>query len=169
VSARYADDTVDLTRVGRTVIAEIQVYDPPWFDPATVGAITPGRPRAYATDESLSIDTPSAVQLVVFPTPTTDEEGTVLYLRVARRPVDDFTLNDLNAVCELPEEYQLDMLEWAAFRALRNSDIDGHSEMSVRHEKRFEDGMLEVKKDLRRKMHAPIKFRFGQNGFAWDD
>lgn len=168
-SARYDTDTVDLTRIGRSSVARLQVFDPPWWDPSTAESMTPGRPRAYSTDEALSVDTPSAVQLVVYPTPTVDEEGKTVYLRVARMPLETFSVDDLSMVCELPEEHQLDMLEWAAFRALRNSDIDGHSDMAKKHEERFTQAVLEVQRDLRRKLSTPIRWQFGQNGFAWDD
>ena len=59
------------------------------------------------------------------------------------------------------------MLEWAAYRALRNSDIDGHSADADKHEKRFNDATAEVLKDIRRKMRAPMRWQFGQGGFNW--
>jgi hypothetical protein len=104
----------------------------------------------------------------VWPTPSADEEGLVLNLRVARLPLVTFTADKLREVCELPEEHQLDMLEWAAYRALRNSDIDGHSDAAGKHEKRFDDAVQEILKDIRRKMHAPIAWQFGGNGFSWE-
>lgn len=169
VSARYNEDTADLHRIGRSLIATLPVADPPWWDPSTVATMTPGPPKAFATDETLDVETTGAVTLTVYPTPSADEDGLLVRMRVARLPLESFTIDTLTAECELVEGYQLDMLEWAAFRALRNSDIDGHSDNAKAHEKRFDDAVDEVLKDVRRKMRAPIRFNFGQGGFAWEN
>lgn len=173
ISARYDTDTVDLHRVGRSAIMlAIPLEDPPWFDPSAVSAMTPGRPLAFSTDETMDVDVRQAVTLTVYPAPTADEEGKRIYLRTARLPLERFDINAQGALqmeCELPEEHQLDMLEWAAYRATRNSDIDGHSSASERHEKRFKDACDEVLKDVRRKMRAPMRFEFGRGGFTWSN
>jgi len=168
VSGKYDTDTVDLNRIGRVLVTQVLPYDPPWFDPSTVGTLTPGRPRAFSTDETLDVETAGAVVMTVYPTPTSTEEGKIIYLRTARLPLDDFDVNALSAECELPEMYQLDMLEWAAYLALRNSDIDGHSAAADDHKARFNDAVAEVLQDVRRKMRVPVKFNFGQNGFSWE-
>jgi hypothetical protein len=168
VSARYDTDTVDLDRIGRSLVNVMVINDPPWFDPSTAGELNPGRPRAFSTDETISVDTAGAVNMKVWPEPAAAENGKTVYLRVARKPVDLFRIDKLDQVCELPEEYQLDMLEWAAYRALRNSDIDGHKEAAVDHQARFEAAVAEILKDMRRKMFAPTTWRFGDNGYAWD-
>ena len=167
VSGRYDTDTVDLARIGRTLISVFPKEDPLWWDPSTADSLTPGRPLAIYTDETVDVDT-KAVTLTVFPTPSATENGKIVYLRTARLPLDKFDINDTAMECELDENYQLDVLEWAAYRALRTSDIDGHSEMADRHESRFNAAVSEVLKDIRRKMQAPIRFRFGDNGFRWD-
>lgn len=167
VSARFDEDETDLHRVGRSLVATAPVNDPPWFDPSTVAGMTPGPPKAFSTDETLDVEVAGAVTIKVYPTPTADEEGTLLHLRVARLPMEAFDVNNLQAECELVEDYQLDMLEWAAFRALRNSDIDGHSADAAAHEKRFNDAVDDVLKDVRRKMRAPVRFQFGGGGFTW--
>jgi hypothetical protein len=168
LSARPSDTAYDLSRVGRSLLSTLVPTSQPYFDSNAVEGWTPGRPRAFATDETLSIDSAGAVTLQVWPTPSADEEGLVLNLRVARLPLVEFTVNKPKDECELPSEHQLDMLEWAAFRALRNSDIDGHSDAASKHEKRFDDAVKEVLKDLRRKMFAPMAWQFGGNGFSWE-
>lgn len=168
VSARFDTDTHDLTRVGRAVLAIVRPEDNVWFDSNNIAAMTPGRPRAFSTDEGLEADS-KAVMLTVYPTPTDAEDGLLLNLRVARLPLVDFSIDKLNVESEIDEMYQLDMLEWAAFRALRNSDIDGHSSAAKDHEKRFNDAAQEVLKDIRRKMRAPMRFEFGRGGFAWEN
>lgn len=172
VTARYDTDTVDLQRLGRSaIVLAVPLEDPPWFDPSAVAAATPGRPLAFSTDETLDVDVKQAVTLTVYPAPTADENGKIIYLRTARMPLVKFDIEEpggLEVECELPEAYQLDMLEWAAYRATRNSDIDGHSSASERHEARFKAACEEVLKDVRRKMHVPIRFAFGSGGFTWE-
>lgn len=168
VSARFDDNEVDLPRFGRSNVDLLLGIDPPFFDAAQIAAISPGPPLGYSTDERLNIDDESAVVLTVMPAPSADEDGLTLFLRVARLPLEDFDIEDTEAECELPSIYQLDMLEWAAYRALMNSDIDGHSDAAKEHKKRFEDSTKEVLKDIRRKMRQPQRFAFGTGGFTWE-
>jgi len=168
VSAKYDTDSVDLGRVGRAAVTTLWYYEPPFFDPSQATALTPGRPRAFSTDETLDVDSQQAITLVVYPTPTATEEGKIIYLRTCRMPMSNFDINDLKAECELNEDYHLDMLEYAAFLALRNSDIDGHSAQSAEHEKRFTDAVEEALKDVRRKMRVPLRWQFGAGGFTWE-
>jgi hypothetical protein len=168
-SARYDTSTIDISRVGRSLMSNLSVGDPPWFDPNTAEVWTPGPPRAFATDETISVETAGAVTMKVWPAPSSVENGKTVYLRVARKPLELFTIDKLQAVCELPEEYQLDMLEWAAYRALRNSDIDGHSSRADKHETRFDSAVAEVLKEMRKKLFAPMSWQFGQNGFSWSN
>lgn len=163
VSARYDTDTSDLVRVGRSLMEYMTPPDPIWFDPDAV-ILNPGRPRAFGTDETVEGGT---VHLQVWPVPTVTEAGKLIRLRVARKPLVLFTLDDTEAECELPEEYQIDMLEWAAYRAQMNSDVDGASAMAEKHKDRFEAAVAEVLRDMRRKMFAPLQFQYGRNGFTW--
>lgn len=164
VSARYDTDEADLARVGRSLLMDTSRGDLPWFDPESMSTLQPGRPRAFSTDETVEH---GIVTLRVWPTPTADEAGKVLKLRVARKPLELLSLDETEAECELPEEYQIDMLSWAAYRALSTSDVDGHSAAADKHKLRFEEAMQEVLKDMRRKMFAPTGWQFGQGGFAW--
>ena len=166
-SARFDTSVIDIARVGRSLMSNLSVADPSWFDPTTAETWTPGPPRAFSTDETISVDTAGAVTMKVWPAPSATENGKTVYLRVARKPLEQFTVAKLTLVCELPEEYQLDMLEWAAYRALRNSDIDGHSASADKHEARFNDAVAEVLKELRSKLFAPMSWQFGQGGFSW--
>lgn len=167
VSASYEDEVVDLQRVGRALLTTYQPTDPPWFDPNAVSELTPGKPRAFATDETLVVDTKGGVHMRVWPTPSASEDGTTIFLKVARLPLAPFDVNKTTDECELPDPYVLDMLAWAAYRAFSNSDIDGHSAAADKHEARFEKAVAEVLKDIRRKMRAPVGWAFGQGGFSW--
>jgi hypothetical protein len=165
VSARYDVDTNDLMRVGRAIMQNMTPPDPVNFDPSSPAAMTPGRPIAVGTDEAIANG--GLVSLTVWPAPTSTEAGKLIHLRVARKPLVPFTLDDVEAECELPEEYQIDMLEWAAYRAQNTSDVDGASAAAEKHRAAFEAAVAEVMRDVRRKMFAPLQFQYGRNGFTW--
>jgi hypothetical protein len=169
VSASYEDEQIDLGRVGRSLLTTMEPYDPPWFDPNDPAVMTPGKPRAFATDETLVVDTKGGVHMRVWPAPSATENGTTIFLKVARLPLVEFDVNKMTADCELHNMYVLDMLAWAAYRAFSNSDIDGHSTAADKYEARFEKAVGEVLKDNRRKMRAPIRWGFGQGGFSWSN
>lgn len=166
ITARYDTDQGDLGRVGHRLVSEVSLPEAPTFDVNTASVLTPGRPLAFSTDESLDLPEDSAIVFTVFPAPTTTESGKVIRLRVARMPLNDLDIEDIEASPEVPPDFHLDLCEWAAFRAFRNSDIDGHSDKATKHEKRFEDAMKEASKDLNRKQHVPMTWEFGRHGFS---
>lgn len=167
VSAKYGTERLDLTRVGHRLIAEASSPEAPTFDVNSTSTLTPGRPLAFATDEALDIPEDSAVVLTVYPAPTAEENGDIIYLRVARTPINDLDVADVEGAPEIASEYHLDLCEWAAYRCLRNSDIDGHSDRAVKHEKRFNDAMAEALKEREQKQHAPMAWDIGGHGFSW--
>ena len=165
ISSYYDTDSIDLQRVGHSLMHHNLHVQQPFFFPSYDGPLTPGRALAFSTDETVDATTKNAVVLTVFPAPSTDIAGKILHLRTARRPLCRFSLDNLDAYCEIPEDYQLEMIEWAAYRAFRTSDIDGHSDMVVACETRFNNAVLEVQKDMRNKLRAPQGWAFGRNGF----
>lgn len=167
ISARYEDNTLDLRRVGHTLLNEGLRGDDDSFDVNSASAIT-GAPVAYTTDERFDLEEDSAVVLRVYGTPTTTENGKLIYLRVARMPLRTLKLSDTKCRFEIPDEFCLDMLEWAAYRAKRTSDIDGHHAQADEHKLRFDKAVLEARKTNRNKLAAPIKFQFGSGGTAWE-
>ncbi len=170
LSARYYADTSDLARVGHEQVSGAVAPDTLWFDINTVTGFPPGRPRAITTDEQsdLAAAGKAAVSLKVYPAPTIDENGRVIYLRVARLPLKPFSDDNRSAVCEIPEDYQLDMLEWAAYRARRTYDVDGGDPAKAEsHKARFEEAVKEAQTEMKRKLFAPVKWVFGQNGFTY--
>jgi hypothetical protein len=166
VSARYEDDSADLGRVGHVTMQEIVPPETIVFDVNQVSALTPGKPLAISTDEALDLSENAAVVLTVWPTPSDAEEGKRVLLRVARTPLVLLDLERADKQCpEIPEEYHLDLCEWAAYRCFRTSDLDGASDKATQHEQRFAAAISEVMRDVRKKMHAPARFAFG--AFAW--
>lgn len=169
LSARYHEDTADLARVGHDQVSGALAPDTLWFDINEVMGFPPGRPRAILTDEQVDTETAgkAAISLRIYPAPTIDENGNIVYLRVARLPMVAFTESNLSAVCEIPEDYQLDMLEWAAYRARRTYDADGGEPARAEgHKARFEEAVKEAQTEMKRKLFAPMKWGFGRNGFT---
>lgn len=112
---------------------------------------TTGEPRLFYTDKDTGY-------VGFYPTPSVDQADLEVRLQVARLPMNPLTRNNMNAEPEIPQEYHLDLLEWATWRALRNhdADIDGDpaniqiimARMS-QHKKRFEDAVAECKRKIK--------------------
>lgn len=119
-----------------------------------------GEPRIYYTDRDTGM-------VGFYPTPGTEQAGQIVRIQVARRPLVPLTKNDLEAEPEIPEEYHLDLLEWATWRALRNhdADIDGDPAnisivmaRSSAHKKRFEDAIAECKRKAKYMSNQHVEF-----------
>jgi hypothetical protein len=110
-----------------------------------------GQPRIYYTDrDSYSIG--------LYPKPSAQQVGKTLRLQVARMPLNPLSKSNMDASSEIPEQYHLDLLEWAAWRALRNHDPDldndANSIALVRsrfeqHRTRFEAAVAECKRQFK--------------------
>lgn len=125
-------------------------------DRALASGVAPGpsEPRWFNMDEESKV-------LRVFPNVGADFDGAVVKMRVARMPRDRLTVDKLDAELEIDEDYHLDILEWAAYRALRNHDVDVENMgKATSHKNRFEEAVNEAIKDSRRSMFAPVEFVF---------
>lgn len=110
-----------------------------------------GEPRMFYTDRDTGY-------LGVYPVPGPSEAGKVIRVQVARRPIVPLSTANMDAEPEIPDEFHLDLLEWAVWRALRNhdADIDGDpANIAIvmaranSHKKRFEDAMSECKRQMK--------------------
>lgn len=170
ISARWNTDTFDLRRIGRMLVAEVSPPDNAWFDPSLYAPLSPGRPTAFSTDELLVYQSKARAALVIYPAPSATENGTVLNLRVARNTSRTYNLfgADINGVSEISDDYVYDVLEWAAYRALRHHDTDaGDPSDAATHKTAFEDAVEKCKRDLRSKLWGQTQISFGENGFTW--
>lgn len=103
-----------------------------------------GKPRLYTTD--------AAVRTIRL-SPTPDAVYT-LDLLVARKPLAKLVAD--TDVPEIDEEYHLALCDWAAYRALRNNDVDGSN--MIEAEKfflRWNEAIREGKRDVMRYRAAP--------------
>lgn len=114
----------------------------------------PGEPRWYTLDEENRV-------LRLSPNVSAEYDKAVVQMRVARMPKANLTVDDLNAELEVAEDYHLDILEWAAYRALRNHDVDVENIGKANsHKNRFEEVVKEAIEESRRSMFAPVEFVF---------
>lgn len=170
VSAKFTGDVGDLARAGHSALNSYQHPDPLYFDPAQLSVLPPGKPLAFSTDEQLDAASgkTGVVSLRVYPAPNADYDGSIINLRTVRKPLKTLTVDDLESSPEVPEEYHLGLLDWAAYRALRNSDSDaGAVEKADKYKTEFEAMVAQARTDALRKLFAPLQWGFGRNGYSW--
>lgn len=172
ISARREDMQTDLSRVGHSFLGAYRSPSETWLDPAQYYGLPPGPPVAFSTDEELSADdnaSLSRVTLRVYPTPRTADADVQLRLRVVRKPIERLCVSNLTAVPEIPEDHHIEMLDWAAYLALRIVDDDaGAPKRAEEFRQTFEDHVRQAKITAMRKLFAPMPWGFGRGGFTWD-
>lgn len=171
LSARVSDEDVDLARVGHCILGDFVNANAQIFNAAQLGALSPGDPIAYTTDETLGEDDTSSISAVVlrvYPEPNADAAGTVIKLRVVRLPIDDLTTGAMSAIPEVPVDHHLEMLDWAAYLALRIVDQDaGSPKRSADFAASFEQHVQDAKRQVLRKLRAPQPWGMGRGGWSW--
>ena len=174
-SVRMAGDNQDLPRAGHDPLNTYHTPDPMFFDASTLEALPPGKALAFTTDESVLANANGsfqAINLTLYPVIATPYDNIVGQLRVIRLPLTTFTSANMAAYPEIPEESHLDMLDWAAYLALRNVDTDvagaNAAERAADFAARFEDTCDKAKKAVMRKMFAAQEWGFGHNGWSWE-
>ena len=173
LSVQMTGDAYDLARAGHAQLNTYRMPDTYFFDPSSLSNVPPGKPLCYTTDETLvndSDDDLNAVSLRLFPIPSAAYAPIVGSMRVVRLPLNPLSVANLTARLELPEDYQIDMLDWAAHLATRKLDVDaGMPDRSKEFAATFEAKCLEAKKDLQMKEFTPAQWGFGGNGFTWQN
>lgn len=168
ISAKYDADENDLPHAAHDDLNTAPYADPLLWDVNQLSTTDPGRPRAYTTDEAVTIGSQTQINLRVYPTPSDAELDKIIYMRVARLPSAPVTLANLGDEPEIPEDYHLDMLGWAAYRALSNHDVDGNAEAKAEKFKTaFNTVLDEAEQEAKRKMFSSTRFAFGRAGFSW--
>lgn len=173
ISAKMEAQDADLTRVGHAVLAAYRAPSETWTDPATFQGLPAGPTLAYSTDEGLqAVDSNSVTQIAlrVHPTPAADQDGLVLRLRVVRKPLEQFHVLNTSMCSEIPEDYHIDMLDWAAYLALRIVDDDaGAPKRAADFKATFEENVRQARLQVMAKLFAPMPWGFGRNGFSWSN
>lgn len=171
ISARVTTQTADLTRTGHSMLAAYRAPTENWIDPASLQGLPPGPVLAYSTDEGLQdidSDGASQVTLRVHPVPSAAAAGTVIRLRVCRKPID--TLQSDSQIPEIPEDHHIEMLDWAAYLALRIVDDDaGAPKRAADFMATFDMHVKEARALAMRKLFAPVAWGFGRGGYSWSN
>lgn len=171
MSARLADDAHDLSRTTHAALDTNPAPDD-YFNDTGRQTVPPGRPLAFTTDERLSEDagdsSMSVITLRASPVPSAEHAGKTVNLRVVRMPLTRLELG-VNEKLEIPETHRLEMLDWAAYLALRINDIDAGSVSRAREFRQsFEAHAREARQVAMRKLFAPTGWGFGRGGWAWE-
>jgi len=169
ISAKCHGDVADLARAGHAALSTYHTPDTYFFDPSSLSVLPPGKMVAYSTDEGLLQDDAGTVRVVTFrayPAPDATHVQAI-HLRVIRTPLRK--LRNLQDIPEIPEDHHLDMLDWAAYLALRIVDHDaGDPDRAAEFKASFQAHVDEAKKLAMRKMFTPAPWGFGRNGFSWE-
>jgi hypothetical protein len=171
ISAKFSGDVGDLARAGHSAFNSFQRPDPLFIDPAQLSTMPPGKPLAFSTDEQLDAASGKSgvVSLRAYPEPSAEYDGRVITLRTVRKPLKVLSVDNLEASPEVPDDYHLGLLDWAAYRALRNMDSDaGAVEKADKYKTEFEAMVAQARTDSLRKLFAPLQWGFGRNGFSWE-
>lgn len=169
ISARAAGQQTDLYRSGHALVQVPKSREILDFDTISNDTATTGAPQAIYTDETLVYASRGRVTASIYPVPDAPAAGTVINARVIRLPKGEYSLQQLDEESEIPEDYQLDVLQWAAYRAQGNHDGDAGSATSAdRHKSAFDEAVARAIEELKRKVFVNTGLNYGQNGFTWE-
>jgi hypothetical protein len=168
ISARYDTDTYDLQRSGHSLLYQLNSPEFLNWDDALTAQYPPGKPLAYYTDESLVWADQNRVSLSIFPVPSATEDGKVVRMRIIRLPTSCYDRDHLDEKSQLPKDYQLICLEWAAYLAQRTFDADAGAPTSANdHKNTFDAAIKDAIRERKRMMFANEQIKYGTNGFRW--
>lgn len=169
ITAKIDGAQTDLIRVGHTVLGQYTTQNSIIL-PSAFELTSPAAPMAFSTDETLVEDdegTTAVVSMRVFPTPRAEDDGTVIKLRVIRMPLNDLKLDQLSEVPEVPADHHMEMLDWAAYLALRIADTDaGNPKRAQDYANSFEAHVVEARKLVLTRLYAPQRWGFGRGGWG---
>lgn len=172
ISCKPEAREADLQRVGHCFLNAYRQSTESWVDPQSYNTLQPGQPLAFSTDEMLSVDdgdSLSKVTLRVYPLPSAAEDGDYLRMRVIRKPIDRLTAGSTSQRPEIPEDHHIEMLDYAAYLALRIVDDDaGAPKRAADFLATFTENVKEAQKTAMRKLFAPLGWGFGRGGWSWE-
>jgi hypothetical protein len=175
LGVRMHGDHQDLARAGHDAFSNYHTPDPLFFDASQLERETPGKALAYSTDESILTSpegTFESINLRLFPRIVVPYVGIRGKLRVIREPILDFECDVWDQFPEIPAAHHLDMLDWAAYLALRSVDTDvagaGAAQRAADFAARFEAHCTDGRKDVMRKIFTPLQWGFGHGGWSWE-
>jgi hypothetical protein len=171
LSVKCEGDRADLARAGHSSFDTYHMPDSYYFDPSQLSQLPPGKVVAYDTDEWVNQDDNGSfgvMNLRLYPKPSLNHVQ-LMKLRVIRKPLYKFSVENLDAVPEIPEEHHMDILDWAAYLALRKVDRDAEDTGRAENFKAsYLQHVEEAKALSKRKTFTPMQWGFGRNGFSYE-
>lgn len=170
LSAHAEGDRADLARAGHSAFDTYRMPDAYFFNPSSLSQLPPGKVVAYDTDEGLLANNTGSIQVInlrLYPAPKAPHLQLVK-LRVIRKPLYHFTVANLTQVPEIPDDHHMDMLDWAAYLALRKVDRDAEDvQRAEMFKTQFEVNVKRARDIAMRKLFTPSQWGFGRNGFSY--
>lgn len=157
---------VDLGRVGHS---DIQTYqyapDSRYWDVNRMDRLPPGLPLTFDTDEY--VDTAGVMVMRFYPMPSADYAPSVVEMRVCVLPT-KLDSKDLNQEPDVSEDYQLQLLDYVAFKCFSTPDTDGgNPQLAQTFKDQFDRNAEIARREMLRKMFTPQAWGFGRNGFSY--
>ena len=164
-------DHADLARAGHFQFEGYMVPDRYYFNPNELSTLKPGKPLAFATDDYTSADAKGAAGVMnmrLYPQISPQYADCVVHLRVLRMPLQTYKGSELDVVPEIPEQYHFDVLDYAAYLALRIVDHElGDPERAQEFLQSFNAKAERARREMIRKMFEPNVWGFGRNGYSY--
>lgn len=162
LSGRLSDSDLDLGRVpydlSRPQANTVAPTD--FFYPDFPYSENPGRPRMISSDVTNTT-------LRVRPAPDADNAPLTVVLRVSRMPYSELAVTGADAEPEIPYEFHLDLVDYAAGEALSIPAADASMRAIGRdYRAKFQGRVKAARKDRQRKEMSPVSWIFG--GWAND-
>ena len=172
LSARVSSTQFDLASSDHSTLAAKRRPSDGWWNPSYSQSLPPGMPLVYSTDEGMLDTASNSLEQMTFrilPIPDSVAAGEVILLRVIRKPLTWFSCEDLEYEPELPREWQMPMLDWAAYLALRIVDDDaGAPARAAEFQASFEANVIKSRNQIIAKLKQGQGWGFGRGGFSWE-
>lgn len=172
LSARVQTAQFDLTRTDHNALSGGRRMTDGLWDGAASTPLQPGQILAFTTDEGLSDTASNAFEQITFrafPPPGLAQDGEIIQLRVIRKPLDEIDCEQPEYEPELPREWHIRMLDWAAYLALRIVDDDmGAPARAAEFANAFEANVDKSRRQVLSKLQQGQGWGFGRGGFSWE-
>lgn len=153
------DTNIPLSWLNYDLIAPRPISSlPDYYDSAPIAMVEQaGRPGWYTTDDATRV-------LRIRPAPDAANVASIvrLNLRVARLPIVPLSVESPQLSPEIPEEYHLDLADYAAGRALMQANVDSDAKDEGR---KFVEGFMQklraARNDRLIAQNAPGRYIFG--------
>lgn len=161
ITAKMSDSEVELQKVNH-ILSNPQ----PWSDEGTNMSVSmayieaEGRPTVFSSDEATR-------KLRVRVKPNAASALLKLNLQVARMPIEELDLVNLEASPEVPEEYHLELVNYVAGECLSMPNVDSvHRESAADYKRSWASIVRQAQRDMRALAAGSNRVRYG--GWARD-